>query len=104
MEHNENHAASATIISSRFLPVVSAAMALAVFVLDTITATEIAVGVLFVGVVLLSARFLSQNGVVLASLGCMALTVLSHILSEHEVSESVAFSNCLLSLAAIGVT
>ncbi len=59
---------------------------------------------LYVGVVLLSARFLQKRGIVLASLGLMALTVLSYLLSEHDQSPSIAFSTCLLSLAAIGVT
>ena len=59
---------------------------------------------LYVGVVLLSARFLQKRGVVLASLGLMALTVLSYVLSEHDISPEIALSNRLLSLAAIGVT
>jgi hypothetical protein len=60
--------------------------------------------VLYVGVVLLSARFLQKRGIVLASLGLMALTALSYLLSKHDQSPSIALSACLLSLAAIGVT
>ena len=93
-----------TIVRSRALAVIGAAIAIGVFILDTITPREIAVAALYVGVVLLSARFLQKRGVVLASLGLMALTGLSYLLSEHDKSPDIALSNCLLSLAAIGVT
>jgi two-component system sensor kinase FixL len=75
-----------------------------VFVLDIITPGDSAVAVLYVGVVLLSARFLQKRGVVLASLGLMGLTVLSYLLSVHDKSPAIALSTCVLSLAAIGVT
>ena len=100
----EDSATSPTTITSRALPVISAAIALGIFILDTITPAEVAVAVLYVGVVLLSARFLQKRGIVLASLGLMALTVLSYLLSEHYQSPSIALSTCLLSLTAIGVT
>src|SRR6201991_4290345 len=99
----EYGAASPTIVTSRALPVIGAAIALGIFILDTITSAEIAVAVLYVGVVLLSARFLQKRGIVLVSLGLMALTVLSYLVSDHQ-SPSIALSACLLSLAAIGVT
>jgi PAS domain S-box-containing protein len=100
----EDTATSPPIVTSHALAVVSTAVAIGVFVLDTITPKEIALGVLYVGVVLLSARFLQKRGLVLVSLGLMALTWLSYLLSEHNVSQSIAVSNCLVSLAAIGVT
>jgi PAS domain S-box-containing protein len=89
---------------SRALPLIGAAAAIAVFILDTITPEDSAVAVLYVGVVVLSARFLQKRGVVLASLGLMSLTVLSYLLSEHDKSPSIALWTCFLSLAAIGVT
>jgi PAS domain S-box-containing protein len=100
----EDSATSPTKIMSHALPVIGAAIAVGIFFLDTITPEDSAVAVLYVGVVVLSARFLQKRGVVLASLGLMALTVLSYLLSEHDKSPSVALSTCLLSLAAIGVT
>jgi PAS domain S-box-containing protein len=89
---------------SRARPVIGAATAVGVFILDTITPEDSAVAVLYVGVVLLSARFLQKRGVMLASLGLMALTLLSYFLSAHDKSPVIALLTCLLSLAAIGVT
>jgi PAS domain S-box-containing protein len=100
----EDSATSPTIVMSRAVPVIGAAIAIGIFILDTITPEDSAVAVLYVGVVVLSARFLQKRGVVLASLGLMALTVLSYLLSEHDKSPSIALWTCLLSLAAIGVT
>jgi len=100
----KDNATSPTIAMSFVLPVVSSAIAIAVFILDTITQPETSFAVLYVGVVLLSARFLQKRGVVLASLGCMALTVLSLLLHHDIVLPSVALANCLLSLAAIGIS
>ncbi|UWU79111.1 PAS domain-containing protein [Bradyrhizobium huanghuaihaiense] len=94
---------SATTLTSRFLPVICAAIAVGIFIADTATPAEIAFGVLYVGVVLPAARFLQWRGVVLATLGCMALTVLSHVLSPHEQSLSIAVANRLISLVTIGV-
>lgn len=94
---------SATISTSRFLPVICAAITVGIFIADTITPTEFAFGVLYVGVVLPAARFLQWRGVVLVTLGCMALAVLSYLLSQHYVSPGLAIANRLLSLAVIGV-
>ena len=100
----EDSATSPTIVMSRARPVIGAVTAVGVFILDTITPEDSAVAVLYVGVVLLCARFLQKRGVVLASLGLMVLTALSYLLSEHNKSPSIALLTCLLSLAAIGVT
>jgi PAS domain S-box-containing protein len=98
----EDAAPSPTIVTSRVLAVIGTAIAIGVFVLDTVTPTEVAV--VYVGVVLISARFLGKRGVVLAALGLMALTVLSYLLSEHDKSPGISLANCLLSMALIGVT
>src|ERR1700712_709344 len=92
--------------TSRVLPAISAALAIGIFILDAITITpaEVAVCVLYVGVVLLSARFLEKRGITLVSLGCIALTVLSYFLEPPEALPLAAISNRLLSVAAIGVT
>lgn len=100
----EDTAASPTIVTSRTLAALGVAITIGVFILDTMTPAENVLAVLYVGVVLLSARFLQKRDVVLVSLGLMALTGLSYLLSEHDNSPSIAFSNLLLSLTAIGVT
>jgi PAS domain S-box-containing protein len=102
--HVKDSAASPAIIMSRAVPLFAAATAIAIFILDTITPEDSAVAVLYVGVVLLSARFLQKRGVALVSLALMALTVLSYLLSKHDKSSIIALWTCLLSVAAIGVT
>jgi PAS domain S-box-containing protein len=100
----QDHAASPNIVPSRALPVLSAVITAGIFVLDTMTPAEVAVAVLYVSVVLLTAKVLQARGVALAAVGCMALTMLSYVLAQHDASPSIALSNRLLSLAAIGVT
>jgi PAS domain S-box-containing protein len=99
----EEVATSPNIVTPRVLAVIGVAITIGIFILDTVTPKEIALAVLYVGVVLLSARLLEKRGVVLVSLGLMALTGLSYLLSEHDKSLSIAFANFLLSLVAIGV-
>lgn len=103
IEQLQTEGASATTSTPRFLPAICAAIAVGIFIADTATPAEIAFGVLYVGVVLPAARFLQWRGVVLATLGCMVLTVLSHVLSPHEQSLSIAVANRLISLVTIGV-
>jgi PAS domain S-box-containing protein len=97
-------AASPTTVTSRALPVIGAAITIGIFILDIITPPEIAVSLLYVVVVPLSARFLRKRGVVLVSLGLMALTVLTFLLTEYDKSPFISLSTRVLSLAAIGVT
>jgi PAS domain S-box-containing protein len=100
----ENSATSPTVFMSRVLPVIAAAATIVIFIVDTITSGDSTAALLYVGVVLLSARFLQKRGVVLTSLGLMALTVLSYLLSVPDESPGIALSTCVLSVAAIGVT
>ncbi|WP_424630483.1 PAS domain-containing sensor histidine kinase [Bradyrhizobium sp. SYSU BS000235] len=103
-QHVEDVASSPEIVTPRALAVMSAAIVGAVFILDTMTPAENVIAVLYVGVVLLSTRFLQKRGIVLTSLGLMGLTVLSYLLSEDDNSPGIAFSSLLLSVAAIGAT
>src|SRR5262245_6739802 len=100
MQDKSPSSASAT---SSFLPVVAAASAIAIFVVDTLTTLDIAVAVLYVVVVLMAANFLHRRGVLLTGLGCMALTVVSYLLS-HGLTTDTALVRCLMSLSAIGAT
>jgi PAS domain S-box-containing protein len=96
--------ATLPIVTSRVLPAISAVIAIGVFILDTITPAEVTVAVLYVSVVLLTAKVLQARGVVLAALGCTALTMLSYFLSQYNAPPNVALADYLLSLAVIGVT
>ena len=92
-----------TIAASSILPFATAALAIGIFVFDTVTDLEIAVAVLYVAVVLMSVGFSGKRGVVLVSLGCMALTILSYFLTRGGSPES-GLINCGISLLAIGAT
>jgi signal transduction histidine kinase len=88
---------------SSVLPVVAAALAIAIFIADMLTELEIAVAVFYIFVVLMSVRFLRRRGVALVSAGCMALTILAYFLS-HSGAPYPGLVNFGISLSAIGVT
>src|SRR5262249_56127720 len=72
-----------------FLPLTTAALAAAIFVADTITDLEIAAPVFYTTIVLLSVSFLKKNGIVFVGIGCIALTLLSDLLTVNSgVSEA----------------
>jgi two-component system sensor histidine kinase KdpD len=89
--------------SSIVLPIIVIALAAAIFVTDTITDLEIAASVLYVTVVLMSVRFSDRRGVILVSLGCMTLTVLSYFLTPAGLKQA-GLINTAISLLAIGLT
>lgn len=91
-------------LSRILLPALAAACAAGILVLDIVTRNEIAIAVLYVAVVLMAVSFCQPRGVLLVTLGCMALTVLSYPLSPGAGLRVTAIANCALSLAAIGVT
>ena len=91
------------IATSPILPLATVALAIGIFVLDTVTNLEIAVAVLYVAVVLMSVGFCQKRGVVLVSFACMALTVLSFFLTESG-SPTTGLINCGISLLAIAAT
>jgi len=93
-----------TTISSRTCLILGVAIASGTFILDVITPAKFVVSVLDVFVVLLCARFLQTRGIVLVSLGCMALAVFAHLLTPYgDYWDTISISNRALSLAAIGV-
>jgi C4-dicarboxylate-specific signal transduction histidine kinase len=79
------------------------AAAIAIFVADIITPLDIAAATLYVGVVLMTTRFLRPRGIAMAGLGCEALTLLSWYLSPPAVARIEAVSNECISMAAIVV-
>jgi len=62
---------------SPLLPALTVTLAVAILVLDHVTEFQVAVGTLYVTVVLLAARFLHGRGIVLVAAGCVGLTLLS---------------------------
>jgi PAS domain S-box-containing protein len=100
MNHEAPTAAAPT---SPVVPVVAGALAVGIFLVDTLTTLDTAIAVLYVVVVLLAANIVGRRGVLLVSSGCMALTVMSYLLT-HGPSVDTALARCLVSLAAIGAT
>jgi two-component system, LuxR family, sensor kinase FixL len=84
-------------------PFIAGALAIIIFVIDTFTPLNIAIAVLYVIVVLMAANFLRRRGVILVSLACAGLTVLSFIL-QHDWDTSDSIGRNLVSLTAVGVT
>ena len=86
----------------RFKPIhgITAVLALAIFVTDTITDTEIAVSALYVAVVLLSLQFSGKRGVIVIASGCILLTVTSFFLSNSAITQT-GLTNEVISIAAV---
>jgi len=89
--------------SSIVLPIVTVAITIGIFALDTATDSEVAAAVLYVAVVLMSVRFCERRGVILVSSGCMVLTVLSYFLTDTGVKQ-IGLINTAISLLAVGLT
>lgn len=82
----------------------SAVLAFAVFMVDVLTPLEGAVAVLYVIAILLAARTNRRNDIIVAAIGCAALTITAYLLShDHEPIGSPAL-RALVSLAAIAIT
>jgi PAS domain-containing protein len=83
---------------------IAGALAIIIFAIDTFTPLDIAIAVLYVIVVLMAANILRRRGVILVSLACASLTVLSFILQHGYSDGSDSIGRTLVSLTAIGVT
>jgi two-component system sensor kinase FixL len=93
----------AALSASILPPMIAGLFAIAVFIVDTITPLDIAVAVLYVVVVLMAANYFNLRGVLLVSMGCLVLTVVSFLI-VHGFTADSAFARCLMSIAAIGAT
>src|ERR1700716_2284299 len=89
--------------ASHILPIIASVLAVGIFAIDTISTLDIAIAVLYAVVVLMGANCLQRRGVLLLSSACLALTVLSYLLS-HQLTADTALVRCLMSLSAIGAT
>jgi type VI protein secretion system component VasK len=81
-----------------------AAVAIAIFVFDSVTPVEVTAGVLYGAVVLMAVSFFRPRGVVIVAVGCVALTMLGHFLSPGDSWKGTALINRFLGVAAIGAT
>jgi signal transduction histidine kinase len=86
------------------LPLTTAALAAAIFAADTVTDLEIAVPVFYTAIVLLSVSFCKKNGIVFVGVGCIALTLLSDLLTVNTGVSEAGVINTALSLMAITST
>lgn len=86
------------------LPVTAAVIAAVIFVIDALTSLHVAIAVMYVAVVLLSANFLPRRGVLLTTGGCIFLTLAGFVMSVDEMDQPYALARAGVSLAAIVVT
>ena len=95
---------------SPVLPIVTAELAIAIFIFDTVTPYEIAAASLQVVVVFLSLRFCRKRGIIFVSVACAALSILSAVLTivSYVPTAGSTFSlgviNTSISLTAIAAT
>jgi two-component system sensor kinase FixL len=86
-------------------PMVAAAagaLGLAIFVFDTVTHLEVALGVFYVAVVLIVVRYFEPRVVLLVAAGCMVLAVLSPLLSREGAFSVTGVANLIIDLSALG--
>jgi two-component system, OmpR family, sensor histidine kinase KdpD len=95
------------------LPILTAVFAAGIFAADISTGLEIAEAVLYVVVVLMSARFCERRGVMLVAAACMALTVLSYVVTPADIKQAgltpaglrhAGLINMAMSLLAVALT
>jgi PAS domain S-box-containing protein len=77
---------------------------LLIFAIDTFSPLDMAIAVMYVIVVLVSAGIWARRGVLLATASCLGLTVLSYALTHTEVFSAAASGRLLVGLLAIVVT
>ncbi|MPZ38295.1 MAG: PAS domain S-box protein [Rhizobiales bacterium] len=99
-----NHKSPAVLSASILPPIIAGLFALAVFIVDTMTPLDIAVAVLYVLVVLIAANYFQFRGVLLVSMGCLALTVVGYLATHGFFTDTGALARCIMSISAIGAT
>lgn len=86
------------------VPMLTAIVAVAIFIVDTLTPLDIAVAVLYVAVVLLAVDFAGYTGILAIAAGCAVLTIVSFLSTHDLTSETGPILRCFVSLAAIAIT
>lgn len=90
--------------NSQFYPALVLLGAAAIFLIDTFTPFDIAIAVLYVAVIMLSATFLSREGLLAIAALCAVLTIASFAIAHWSNLDTSALIRCLVSLSAIVVT
>lgn len=90
--------------SAALLPFAAGALAVGIFIFDTFSPLQFAVAVLYVVVVLIAATRYQRRAVLIAAVGCSALTILSFLLVHGFNIAGTAPYRSLMSLAAVGIT
>jgi signal transduction histidine kinase len=86
------------------LPIATGVLAAGIFAVDTITDSEIAFPAFYTAIVLLSVGFCKKNGVVFVGIGCIALTLLSDLLTVNSGVSEAGVINTAISFLAIATT
>jgi PAS domain S-box-containing protein len=86
------------------LLVATAALAIGVFIADTVAVTDPAFPALYIAVVLMAARSCRGRNLMLITAGCIALLILSYLLSPPTSPPGEALLNLLINSAVIGLT
>ncbi len=84
-------------------PLLAAAFAFGIFVIDTLAPYGFALAVLYVVVVLLSASFCGRRGILLVSAACVGLTTLSYLM-HGSLEDLEPLVRSIVSVAAIVIT
>lgn len=79
-------------------------LTLTIFAVDTFTPLDMAVAVMYVVVVLLSASVWQRRGVLTVTAICLTLTVVSYLLTHTVVFSGAASGRMMVGLLAIGIT
>ncbi|HTR64743.1 MAG TPA: ATP-binding protein [Terriglobales bacterium] len=92
-------------IQSGSLPVATAAAAVAIFILDTVTPEDIMVSMFYVAVVLMASSFCKPREVWLVVLGCAGLTAIAYVLAPPATLPHIeTLINTALSITAMALT
>lgn len=78
-------------------------LSIAIFAIDTYAPLGIAVAVLYILVILLTASFASRETTVVVAAGCGVLAVVSYLL-QHGLTFEAPFARLVMSLSAIAIT
>jgi PAS domain S-box-containing protein len=82
----------------------SAALAIAIFLVDVLTPLEGAVAVLYVIAILLAAKTSRRSDIIVAAAGCIVLTIAAYLFSHDLSSVASPALRALVSMAAISIT